>query len=41
MKYIIRQILDLFADTTDEFWTWTWESEEERQAFIKYFKFCN
>ena len=41
MKYIIRLILDLFVDTTEEYWIWTWESEEERQAFIKYFKFCN
>lgn len=41
MKRIIRSILDLFADTTAPYWEWVWDSEEERQAFIKYFRFCH
>lgn len=41
MKRIIRWILDLFVDTTGEYWEWTWESEEERQKFIKYWRACH
>lgn len=42
MKHIIRVILDCFVDTTySEYWEWTWDSPEEREAFIRYFRFCN
>ena len=41
MKHIIRVILDFFVDTTGEYWEWTWDSPEEREAFIRYFRFCN
>lgn len=41
MKHIIRAIIDLFTDTAADYWEWTWDSEEERQAFIKYFRFCH
>ncbi len=41
MKRIIRLILDLFVDTTTEYWEWTWDSPEEREAFRKYFRFCH
>lgn len=42
MKHILRAILDLFVDTVySEYWEWTWESKEERDAFRKYFRFCN
>lgn len=41
MKRIIRAVLDLFTDTTGEYWEWTWDSEEERQSFIKYWNACH
>lgn len=41
MKRILRAIIDLFTDTTDGYWAWTWESEEERQRFIKYWRACH
>ncbi len=41
MKRILRAIIDLFVDTTTEYWEWTWDSPAEREAFIKYFRFCH
>ena len=41
MKNIIGKLLNFFTTTTEEYLVWEWESEMERQAFIKYFKFCN
>ena len=42
MKHILRAIIDLIFDTTySEYWEWTWDDEKERQAFIKYFRFCH
>ena len=42
MRHIIRAILDCFFDTTvSEYWEWTWDSPAEREAFIKYFRFCH
>lgn len=41
MKSLLRRILDLFVDTAEGYWEWTWESDAEREAFIKYFRFCN
>ena len=42
MKHIIRMIIDCFFDTTvSEYWEWTWDSPAEREAFIKYFRFCH
>lgn len=41
MKHIFRTILDCFVDTCADYWEWTWDSPEEREAFIKYFRFCN
>ena len=42
MKHIIRMIIDCFFDTVEsEYWEWTWDSPEEREAFIRYFRFCN
>lgn len=42
IKHIIRVILDCFFDTVEcEYFEWTWDSPEERDAFRKYFRFCN
>lgn len=41
MKHLLRTILDCFVDTAADYWEWTWDSPEEREAFIKYFRFCN
>ena len=42
MKRILRMMLDCFVETTvTEYWEWTWDCPEEREAFVKYFRFCN
>ena len=42
MKHIIRMIIDCCFDTVEsEYWEWTWDSPAEREAFRKYFRFCN
>ena len=41
MKRLMRMILDLFVDTSADYWEWTWESEQERQQFIKYWNACH
>lgn len=41
LKRAVRTLLDLFTDTTNTYWEWTWESDAERDAFRKYFRFCN
>ena len=41
MKRVFRWLLDLFTDTTADYWEWTWDSEKERQNFIKYWRACH
>lgn len=41
LRRMFRRLLDLFTDTTTEYWEWTWESEEERRRFIKYWRACH
>ena len=42
MKRMISMILGWFVETrTEEVEVWEWDSETERQAFIKHFRFCN
>lgn len=41
MKKIIQAVVDYFTAPTFEYWAWEWESDAERDAFRKYFRFFN
>lgn len=41
MNKIIQAVVNYFTSPTSEYWAWEWESDAERDAFRKWFKFAN